>query len=441
MDIQQIKEQLQAISQIDHFKVYALAALGAVVAAYNSIRHESKESKRIPLAFSEIEQIAEDARTENHEVGDITRFLTAVNDACMQIFESFNGSHDPRYESLVAGFAKELTQHRSRSSRRDSLNDLLRSSAEYAKKVKGKISEHISVAEKLREIDQNFEAAWSEQHSDNYRTEFYTTTDAKGNTTHHTRQVYDDTTHTYEFDKEAGDLAARNLAALLKSVPALKYLERIAPATKISKEGIEAAKKSRGNVELTDEELQKIKDTWHAGTIHDDDLEDVIEKYQALNTQRGEWDAAKETAEPHYHYNTGSSSDAGPKEYQVAKGAQKLCADVAGKVGSFVNSLDLVLEKAPELERNIERYSLLVSMISNGFVNGEGKTSRKDAKKLMKNILSDAKELYTTIFSQGIDTDRFKEEHVALWTLLGGAVGSGLGFLTEYLIDRYHLLQ
>ncbi|MFH1637286.1 MAG: hypothetical protein ABIB71_02570 [Candidatus Woesearchaeota archaeon] len=430
MDLGTIIETIKEMPQI---APYALSALGAGIALYSSIRHEMKKTRRIPLAYSEIRQIELEARERGEKLGDITKFLTSTNDLCMQVFDAYNESYTGKFAMSPRGLGSSLAQKYSRSTQGSTLKELLSNSVTNAKQLKKNLSIHIKVLKELNKISSSLNSAWSESHVDHYRTEVYmaveTYTDAKGNShvkvVPRTRQVYDHTEHTYQYDKSSGIEAANNLKDMFKQIPKLSPIEKIATAGKVSLEGKEAARKSRGeNSKLSEEDFLRISNMWCNGTRHDDNLELVVGEYSGLENEAAAWDTAKDTAQAYYHYITHSTTDSGPRQYRVAKQTLHTAQSIAGRIGGTVNAINLVMGKVPELETSLEDYLRLTL---------ERIKDKKEEKRLKENIMEETKGMYSSIFSEGIDMDRFKEWKVALWTAAGAGSGLGLGYLVDYL--------
>ena len=133
---------------------------------------------------------------------------------------------------------------------------------------------------------------------------------------------------------------------------------------------------------------------------------------------------AKQTAQ-NARYKTRRRSDNGPKEYQIASNALNRGREIVNSVEGVMDGINLVIGKSPEIKAKIGK---LVS-VSSG-------TEEGDENRLVAEILNDAKEIYKTNFEGGIDVDRFRTSHVALWTFLGLLAGGLAGGLVD-LGGRY----
>ncbi len=443
-----VTETLKSIVNTNHIEIYATAAIGLAYAMQKSIRYELREAQRMPLAYSEIRQIQKDAQAEQREVGDITMFLTSVNDLCMKVFECNNKSYGPKYKSSIKGFAEELSANRSITRNGNSLKGLFSNSTRYSDKLKSTLKDHAAVVAHLRKINRALGKAWSEDHDHHYRTEIYPATvtysDAKGNIktkiVMKTRQVYDYSIHQYWFVKRLGDDASTGYKTMYKAVTQLLLKEKIVPTSKVSDEGKETARKSRSSkVEFSDEDALTNSAMWFEGTLNDDDLEAVIGIYSKLKNKSKRWHDAKETAQAHYRKRTNSKSHSGPPEYRVAKSALNLGKDICDKIGGFIADMEMINERIPALQNDIEQYLYFVKYDNAYVVQGQEKQSKKKARKLKKKILEDTKEIYNEVFTQGIDTDLIKEWRVILWSLAGAASGGGVGALAEFLSNKFQV--
>ncbi|MFH1174154.1 MAG: hypothetical protein V1725_03420 [archaeon] len=424
MDISQIIEVIKHPG-IAHLQTYILAGIGMVISATGSILHEREQAKTIPLAYAEIETI----QKQLHEEKPLTQMLACTNDFCMNIFEAYNASHN-KTQFLQNGFGESLRERTSDYQGQLGIRTLATEAVRYAKEVKEKLTTHIAAIKMLEEAISNFDDAWDESHIDHYRTEIYwdteVYTDSQGHTqtrqVMRTRQVYDHTTHTYEYNPDAGIRAATSMHELLTNIPKLNPFETIETAASMSEHGRIAASRSRKKALLLPEECEHISTLWKEGTAHDDHLDAVVGSYATLPDLTAVWDEEEVNAKPHYCYDTYSSYDDGPEPYRAAKHVQATAEDITEKIGSLLSDIELITNRIPKLQENIEKYVLMIQQ-------------PKELKKLRKEIMHDAKDVYTTVFSQGIDVDRFKEWHVGLWTLLGTTAGAGLGVLGEYLLQ------
>jgi len=218
-------------------EVALLATLGIVVGAYHQTGVESKRSKNIPLAFSEIGDVERNAKKNNIEVGPITEYEMKVNDMCMKIFEAYNEAHGQfisgtNYEEFASNIYNNMEQ---RHIYKYNLQDLLTQVPSYIPQINKKLEKYKIISENLDVANSNMDKAWNDSHTDNYHTEIRTrtVTDSKGNshTEMYTVQVYDNTTHTYEYNKKYGETSDKNLTDLYSKVPTIKLEEKILKAT------------------------------------------------------------------------------------------------------------------------------------------------------------------------------------------------------------------
>ncbi len=415
------------------YYITALAAIsGTAITTISSIYHEINESKRIPLAYSEIEQLTNALYNQENTAKEITIFLSNVNDLCMQVFESYNDSFDKTIASN--DFAERLKYRYSNINHGSTISDLASTSTSSVEKLKDKLQNQIITRDKLDGSMLELHKSWDESHDDVYHTEIYYTTsrDSKGNVTTqmHTRQVYDYTWHEYTYNKEAGNRADNMLIEMFNTIPKLDSPGQYLTITKISDSEKESALKSRARKKLPEEELNKLPGMWHDGTLHDEHLEEIVEEYSALNMHSKQWHKVKDNAKEHYRYKTYSSSDSGPEEYQVATNALDTASSIYNKINGFIEDINTVSVAVPKLISDIQKYLNVADYVK---YNPNEKLTNKDKKLLEKKIINNTKELYSNIFEEGIDTDRFKGWRIALFSSIGLAAGAGIGQLIEYL--------
>lgn len=283
------------------------------------IYKENQYSQIIPLVFSEISQIK---REQGTNLGAITEYYAMINDACMKVFEAHNLAQDSLdYEKK---FASELEIHIEPTfkTHRHNLPILLTNISPVAEKALNKLQELNVITELTGDISSDLENAWIDEHEDVYHTEIYTytTTDEKGNTTTHTgtRQVYDYTIHTYYFKKEYSERAKAKLVDMLSKYVALTMPEKIYTSKITHAEGEYATEKSfkHYNKKFTVQDAVKKITTWADGTTYNINMPKILTTYPAIGQYINTYISSLSTSRYH-RYKTYSSSDDGPKEFQI----------------------------------------------------------------------------------------------------------------------------
>ncbi|MGV8086964.1 MAG: hypothetical protein ACP5N1_05005 [Candidatus Woesearchaeota archaeon] len=431
-------DQITTIISQPYVPTIIAATVGMGAGLASSINHELRESKRIPLAYSEIEELTNSLRSQEDAAKEVTLFLASANDLCMQIFESYNNSFENN--ALSQDFIHEIASRYSMKNHGSNISDLLSLSYLSAERLNDKLVDQRLIKDKLQTIISDLDKSWDESHDDVYHTEIYytteMTTDSKGNTSSHqvmhTRQVYDYTDHEYFFDKNAAINADDKLASMFESLSKLTSPGNYSPVKTISSSGKESALSSRAVSELSDEKLNQLPRMWLDGTSTDEHLEEIVSEYDQLNTDSKILCGAKETAKKHYAYRTYSSSDSGPEEYQLAMNVLNIASCIYQKIEGITQDIDNTLIQVPKLKSNIEK---CIDMTKLSNYESDSKSVKKKSAALKKSIMADTKELYSIIFDDGIDTDRFKEWRIAVVTVASTALGAGIGQLIEYL-DR-----
>jgi len=195
-------------------------------------------------------------------------------------------------------------------------------------------------------------------------------------------------------------------------------------------EGEELIRRSRkkGN-DLTESQILEIANKWNTGATIAVNLPTVYDNWNSLKTDANNWRAAKKTATS-TSYTTYSSSDSGPKEFQIAETALYHGREAFFYTKEFLRGIEYVQQNAPALEDNIRNYISLVQ---------EGKYS--EAKKLRREILYTSREWYDLNFKNGVDVHPFRICMILLSGLLGLGLGISAGIGIDKLGERYGLWE
>lgn len=416
-------------------EIALLAILGTVIGTYNQVRSELRRSEKIPLAFSEIGAIERAALRDNTEVGPVTLYELKVNDMCMKIFEAYNEAQYPfipgkNYEIFAWNIYNCMDL---KNIYRYNLNDLLTQVPKYIPEINKKLETYKLISNNLNIANFNMDKAWEDSHYDNYHTEVYFTTDSKGNSTMHTRQVYDNTTHTYDYNKQYGDAGAKDLTKLFTIIPTVKLNEAIIKTKQTNADGEYAAEKSRGiqwKNRLTQEQLLTVANTWYTGSTILKNIRTAETLYPQLHASSLQWNTTKNTAHDD-NYTTYSHSDAGPKEFQVAEHTLDLGVEINNNLKEMQKVINTTQVKVPLLEGKIKKF------IEVWYV--KYSSSEKEAKQLGDEILELTKEIYKLNFKEWVDVDRFRRGMIFLFALIGGIIGAGAGRGLDYLDNKISL--
>ncbi len=423
-----VYEKAKKVLKETSVEVYICAALGLAVAAGVSYKIESNREKTIPLGFSEVKQLSQENMTP------VTKYLTSANDIPMKIFECWNKSHEG-VKNDVEAFAEELENVMGSAYSSTEFSESLKGMNKQSEEALEELKDFTNIAKKLGYVNQKFDAAWYDRHVDNYRTETYldteTYTDSEGKTQVQTvvktRQVYEDTDHYYDYYKPEGEEASRSLDALVREQPTLKNIA-IRKTPQVSLEGEELVRKSRKKgSKLTEEQILEIANKWNTGATITVNLPTVYDNWDNLKTDANNWRTAKNTAKS-ASYTTYSSSDPGPKEFQIAETALYHGRESLLYTKEFLRGIEYVQEKAPVLEELIRDYIYAVNYKEKG-----------DPKKLRKEILYTAREWYSTNFKNGLDVYPFRAYMIFLFGFLGLGLGIGAGIGIDKLGEKYNL--
>lgn len=420
------------------------AAAGLMLAGAVSYSIESKREKVLPLGFSEIHQIEIDAEREGKTIGPNTRFYSSTNETAMKIFETWNLANEPifvpnvphRFASMIeekVDSTMKVHHYELLPSKYDGsrgfgkgLIPLLPEQAQAA--LAGELKPFVGVMREVEPVNQSFEDAWTHRWRDNYHTEQDCTTDSKGNQTCTSRQVYDDTDHWYDYRPASGERASAGLDALLHKYDPLHFTEKLLTASHTNAEGEYAAEKSQkqGDKKWTDENSKESANKWANGSNLAQNMPVIFAEWSAAHSNADQWRAAKQGAHNHaYNNRNRGTSDPGPFEYQVAKRAQRDGEALQKNIYEIAHGMEYVGSHAPGLERDIRE----IIAVELDHKPGDGKM-------LMKRIMETAKESYRVNFKGGFDVDRFRWGLFFLWSILGAAIGAGLGYAIDQLGNK-----
>lgn len=419
-------------------EILIMSLLGFFIATGYAYKKESERAKTIPLGFSEISQIERDAIARREEVGNMTRYLTDVNDAVMKIFECYNYANESTL-NVPRRFASELETKMDPAFKihHYELFSFFKALPEHAKKALEELAEFADVRRGMGPVNSSFSAAWDDSHIDHYRTVHYTVEVCDSNrhchTESRTKQVYDHTTHTYTYHGLEGEEASIRLDTVLKQHPELVFKEKIRTASKTNAEGEDAAERSRkvngSRVMMKLEDLLGIANIWYTGSTLSENLPVIYGSWKQLHTDADEWRKAKETSH-NDSYNTSSHHDDGPKEFRTAESALDHGTTLTSSIGEILNGIEYVRTTSNQLDNTIKEFIAVELDYKEG-----------NSRKLMNKVMDESKKWYKMNFKAGFDVDRFRWPLFVGISFLGMITGALLGTLWDYAGKRYKLYR
>ncbi|MDO8516720.1 MAG: hypothetical protein Q7S33_01215 [Nanoarchaeota archaeon] len=422
-------------------EIFLAGAIGLFAGGILMYGKEKAREASIPLGFSEISQIERDAKRYGQTVTGMNEYLPKVNDLTMKVFESWNLSN----ERIILGkntqaFAKELDMNMDKSLKvhHYNLGMLLNDAPRLSKNALTSWKDFIDVSLKMNKVNNEFNESWDDIHTDNYHTEVYTETvsdgDGKSHTETRTRQVYDDTTHRYRYDRQHGELASQKIDEVIKIHPELKFNEGLRTASKTNAEGEYAADKSRKNIKknkarLDRIELTNIANTWMAGSTLMTNLGEISLGYGSVRKDADLWRTAKTTSKNETHTNTyqGRNDPQMPREFRVAETTLEDGKNLCRLIDEVTLGMEFTKNQTPILKNKINEF-IAVSL----------ENKKGNAEKLKKEIMDMAIDIYQANFKKGFDVKRFRAGMVILGSFLGGLVGAGAGAGLDKLGDKFN---
>jgi len=396
---------------------------------------ESKRAEFIPLAFSEIEQVERNIKNSNDTIGAINIYSLKVNDLCMKIFEAYNESHwyTPYTEDKADKFWARLYECITlKHIYKYNLKDLLEQVPDHIVWVNNTLETYKKVDNKLHPIISDLDETWDDSHHDNYHTEWRsrTVTDSnwKSHTEHYTVQVYDNTTHTYDYNEKYGEKVDKELNILSKDYPTIKLKEKIVKTDKTNAFWEFAADKSRQRLadRLSSEELLEAANSWYNGSTLLNHIHAVDSIYPMLIKKSKERSLIKNSAESD-SYKTNSRSDSGPEAFQVIENTLQISNEIDNHIKEVLSVVQETSQKVPLLEKKIDEYIKLWY------------TYHKTTDEQAEEIMDLTKEIYILNFKTWIDVERFRWWMVFLIALLWGWLGAWLWWIIDYADNKYKL--
>ena len=426
---------MQRVFRRTSLEILVGLVIGGFAGGVVSGHYESARNNKIPLGFSEITQLEKEAEKENptQGVGAITHFYASTNDICMKVFEAWNLTNKKFNFDFDNAFAKELEYHVDPTFKTHhyNLKSFFGVIQERATNAFNKLGQFVKVNGKMNGVNSSFDASWSHSSVDTTHQECHEvescSTDSEGNqncTTHeecHT--VCDYTTHYFTYHKEDGEKSSKLLDLVLIENKDLHFPEELRIVKQTNAEGEYASETSREDKEVTFSDkakLLKIANTWNFGSTYNYNKDEIMSLWKNLHSDSDNWRRDKETAHDE-SFVTCCGCFESPKEYDTAEKALSNGRNFSKLTDEIIGGIEYIKSTAPKLDKLIDEY------IGATLDNKEGKP-----KKLRKEIMKTAKEMYQKNFKEGFEVDRFRWSVLFLSILLGGGTGAGIG----YLIDR-----
>ncbi len=407
-----------------------VALLGTVfgIAGY---RNRAARAGEIPIAFSEVEQITKDFNSQSKPVPPLTKFYAVNNDVAMKVFESNNIALAMGKTNLL--FATEL---RTRIDAAFKVHPLISTYAQEmpddAQQAMNSLNKLTIAANELPGIDAAFNKVWTEHHHDVTHIRHWTSRscDSKGKNCHtvdHYTTVYDYTIHTYNYHPDAARRAAALLDDFVARNPDLTIGEKLCITHETHADNEEAIAKSmkrelKGKTPTADQYLS-YTNTWARGSNFAKYAPGAAANYAALKSIAADWNNAMHTAHSE-QYRTFSHSDSGPREYQVSDAEQSRGQGIVDASHHVVDGIRFSAGAVPALDAKIRQYVGVVLEHQPG-----------DADQLRSDIMKMSREIYQKNYENGFDVQPFKWLDVILITMLGMAIGGGIGFGVDRFLD------
>lgn len=345
-----------------------VALLLALIPAFTINSCIRKDSETIVLSFCEYSQIERDRAKDQIKVDSLTSYLCSVNDATMKVFEAWSIANNRSSWNTDKAFATELEFHTVRSYKTHKRNFkdlteigglLMVSAADILKKLEPLYGS----MQHLLKLESSLDKSWTEDHTDYYRTEYYTdtecSTDSKGNrscqTVTKSRQVYDYTIHEYWFHVDHANRAIYLLESFINdSSFDVPFLEKeLKPASQTNAEGEwaqEWTKKKKGQEFKLDNSSWITNSTYLVSITNYRDSISTFPRHLALLNY------ASSSANSYYKYKTYSPSDSGPDEYQVFQSANGSVSSAVINAYNLLHSISATIQNIRTLSDMIDEY-------------------------------------------------------------------------------------
>jgi len=160
---------------------------------------------------------------------------------------------------------------------------------------------------------------------------------------------------------------------------------------------------------------------WNTGSLYNKVRGDIL----AYNNMYGllkVWEKDKDKAHDDF-YETSSSNDSGPKEYQSVEHIRDLANRVLQVIQQLIFSLQTTKGELPILKKNIEKY---INVVLNG--------KKGNANSIRREIISMSKIMYERNFPHGINHNTFRIEWLLFWIFVAGFLGFAIAYGLKRMI-------
>ncbi len=426
-----------------HTKI-EIVAVGLVLGGASSkiiYDHYKELGAKNPVAFSEEERITRHFNKLGQDVPPLTAYYSAINNVPMKVLEAANNGYDYRGGDLE-GFASELEPtvdpglriHKQLSEYSAQINQLAGDALHATKDL-------LAAERDLVVVAKAFDKAWDDDHDDVYHTEFYDvedcTTDSEGNqdcvTRTETREVYDYTIHTYDYDEKYGAAANRLLADFVSKYPELNIEEELYTAKMTGADNEYAIDRSlelkTGVSSREPNEYLAIVNHWAHGSNLAKYRPQINAAYSNLKVKNSQWGKAWRTAQSD-RYTTYSHSDSGPKEFQIAEAAFSYARSIVRNSKNITTGIKFSKKAVPEIER-LSREFIAVTL--------DGKDG--DANQIKSDLMELSRELYDKNIEDGLELDPNEWGKAILFGLLATLASIGAGAGVDFAIDNNRTIR
>jgi hypothetical protein len=173
----------------------------------------------------------------------------------------------------------------------------------------------------------------------------------------------------------------------------------------------------------TTEQYLKFANTWAQGSNYLKYKGAAEQNHNALEGLSPQWNAHMHTSKS-TRFRTYSHYDSGPKEYQTAEQTAARISDLRKAAHGVIDGMHFSGQKVPELNTKIKEYVDVVLHAKHG-----------DPDALRADIMKTARGIYDQNYENGFDVHPFKWLDIILLTVLGMAIGGGIGYGADRLLD------
>ena len=357
----------------------------------NNIRNDL--SGKIPLIFSEISQIKRNYAKDNLPVPALTIYYALVNDIAMKVFEANNQAYKRNVSHTT--FAKELEYKMDPTFRvHMQIGEIADGFTETYNNALIAINEISVVGLELKKISDIMDSVWAEDHRDQYHTESYTTTDSKGNTSTHYREVYDYTDHTFTCNVSQGRLGLKMISETGIKFPSIN-IEELQP--RIINTGIEnedvISNWATENKKLIDSDTakKKVLENFNNSTLSYYRQKIITQYGELITDDMNKYMGSLLTAKRIYTYRTYSHNHSGPAEFQIWKQTLNKINNINSNITTIIRPIIESNKNVQKLKNDINEYIAVVL---------DGKDG--DASDLRDSILDGATNLYLENYCSGL---------------------------------------